>query len=147
MAAGRPLNPDIATGVVSVKGAAVYFNRLKRHVPEATEAALLAVASQLLEDSKAYVPVLTGALKKSAKVQYAISMSTAIRAAEVVYGSADVVYAAIQHDGDFNHPSLGFKGPAKYLERPLRTNYLYYMELLRRVYEETLLKKMEKYND
>ena len=47
----------------------------------------------------------------------------------VVYGSDAVLYAKIQHDGEFHHPSLGFHGASKFLTTPVQLNLGFYMEV------------------
>lgn len=95
----------------------------------AANRALHVVARELLKDSKLYVPVLTGALKDSGRVEEVPTLNDARRVVQTVYGNAQVLYAFIQHERAFNHPSLGFFGPAKYLEKPLLANYTYYQSL------------------
>lgn len=104
-------------------------------VPDAAQHAIRVVAEELLRDSKLYVPVLTGALKDSGRVEEVPTLDDAVRVARVIYGNADVLYARIQHEKPFNHPSLGFFGPAKFLEEPLIKNAEFYVLLLVAEYE------------
>ena len=107
----------------------------------AADFALEIVARELLKDSKLYVPVLTGALKDSGRVEQAPSVSDAIRVFQTIYGDANkVTYAIRQHDVAYNHPSLGMFGPAKYLERPLLQNYPFYQQLFRAEYQIYMLR-------
>lgn len=97
---------------------------------EAIDRALIVVAEQLLKDSKLYVPVLTGQLRDSGRTHDLPDPPKGFeRRVQVIYGDADVIYAWIQHETPFNHPSLGFFGPAKYLEKPLTLNAAYYEQL------------------
>lgn len=93
-------------------------------IPEAVQKALRAVADALLRDAYLYVPVLSGALRDSGRVQELVDGSRHV--AQVVFGNFDVVYAEIQHEVEFNHPGLGFFGAAKYLEKPFINNYEFY---------------------
>lgn len=104
-------------------------------MPDAAAHALKVVAEELLRDSKLYVPVLTGALKDSGRVEELPTIDDALRVVRVIYGSADVLYARIQHEKPFNHPSLGFFGPAKFLQEPLTRNAQFYGLLLVAEYE------------
>jgi len=115
--------------------------RYAQTVPEAANHAIRVVAKELLKDSRLYVPVLTGELLKSGRVEELPSLEDAVKVARVVYGSANVVYAKIQHEKPFNHPSLGFFGPAKFLEKPLVDNGEFYQVLLATEYELFLLSK------
>lgn len=93
----------------------------------AAEHASRTVAETWLEDSRNYVPVLTGALKDSGYVERVRFKSTLSRYVyQVVY---DKEYATAQHEEEFNHPSLGFFGKAKYLSKPFEQNKAFYMEL------------------
>jgi hypothetical protein len=91
----------------------------------ALDQALLSVGSAILRDAKLYVPILTGALKDSGKVSLDI-WSNSSQGVRISFGSADVVYAQIQHDKEFWHPSLGFYGAAKYVSKPLMANMYFY---------------------
>lgn len=98
-------------------------------VREAVRHALFVVARELWKDSKLYVPVLTGRLRDSGRVKespYSISDSIEVR---VIYGNEVVTWAIKQHEVPYNHPSLGFFGPAKYLDKPLQQNYGFYLSL------------------
>ena len=58
---------------------------LKKGFMAAAEAAMRAVAERLLSDSRIYVPVLTGALKDSGRVEVMPSFGEAVTAFRVVY--------------------------------------------------------------
>jgi hypothetical protein len=92
---------------------------------EIAEEALVVVAREFLNDSKLYVPVLTGALKDSGHVEVAPSGDNE-RVVRVVY---DVFYAWMQHERPFWHPSLGFYGAARYMELPLLRFADFYLAL------------------
>jgi len=103
---------------------------IRRFSLEAADYALLVVANELLRDAQLYVPVLSGRLRDSGRVEDMPEPEGAhIRRVRVVYGNADVMYAWIQHEVPYNHPSLGLYGPAKYLETPLMMNHNFYMSL------------------
>lgn len=89
---------------------------LKRGFAAATEFALRRVADRLLSDSRQFVPVLTGALKDSGFIEAMPSVDLAFLMVRVIY---PLDYAEVQHEEDFRHPSLGFAGPALYLQKPL----------------------------
>lgn len=91
----------------------------------AIERALVAVANELLRDSRMYVPVLTGALRNSGRVER-VYFNDVLHIVRVVYGNALVRYAYYQHEKPLNHPGLGFTGAAKYLEKPLLQNMEFY---------------------
>ena len=96
----------------------------------AAYSAQLIVARELLKDAKLFVPVLTGALKDSGRVEPLPVYDDTLRVVRVIFGSAQVVYAAIQHENpDYWHPSLGFHGATKFLEKPLRQNREFYLYL------------------
>ena len=99
---------------------------LKKGFMAAAEAAMRAVAERLLSDSRIYVPVLTGALKDSGRVEVMPSFGEAVTAFRVVY---DTGYAEKQHEVEYRHPSLGFFGAAKYLEKPLTMFGEFYIQL------------------
>jgi len=109
---------------------------LKERFTEASEYALQQVATRLLADSRAFVPVLTGALKDSGRVEVMPSPDDALRIIRVTY---NVPYALRQHEEeDYWHPSLGFRGAAKYLTKPLMFfgdfyQYLFELEFKRYV--------------
>jgi len=102
---------------------------LSRDMRTAVTHALSVVARELLQDARLYVPVLTGRLRDSGRVENMPTMSDAVVAFNVVYGGDQIDYAIRQHEVPFNHPSLGFFGPAQYLEKPLRQNYQFYLAL------------------
>lgn len=91
--------------------------RVKEKLTDGVRRATLAVANQLLQDTQPFVPVLTGALKDSGEVRPDIGPR--IDADIKVVLAYTTKYAAKQHEGNYNHPSLGFKGAAKYITRPL----------------------------
>lgn len=99
---------------------------LKAGFKAAAEHALRAIAERLLSDSRIFVPVLTGALKDSGHVEIMPTLNEAISAFRVVY---DVSYAERQHEVEYRHPSLGFFGAAKYLEKPLTLFGEFYINL------------------
>jgi len=97
---------------------------------DAADHALNVVAKELLKDSRLYVPVLTGKLKDSGRIEGYPSVTETRRVVQVIYGNdSNILYAALQHEKPFNHPSLGFFGPAKYLERRLVQNAAFYRAL------------------
>lgn len=117
------------------------LQRYRRVFTAASIYALKVVAAQLLKDAKLYVPVLTGALKDSGRVEEAPQFSDALRVVRTVFGSADVLYAYVQHEVPFNHPSLGMFGPARYLSEPLRRNWDYYQELLQEAHQDYMQRR------
>lgn len=104
---------------------------LKSDLRTQIQRGLREIAQQLLIDSRPFVPVLTGDLQRSGRVEVEAFSIDDFEIARVVYGSAIVAYAYRQHEEEFNHPSLGFRGAAKYLERPFALNQRYYFELFR----------------
>lgn len=115
---------------------------LRHKASLAAESALRAVARELLADTRLYVPIFTGALKDSGRVEE-FTLTDAIRVARVVFGDTQkVVYAAIQHEVPFNHPSLGYYGAAKYLERPLQANLRFYLLLFAAEYQAALNRRL-----
>lgn len=101
-------------------------------LPQAIDHALAVVARELLIDAKMHVPVLTGALKSSGRVEDMPDFDAAVRTVRVVFGDPFLIrYAAIQHEKPYWHPSLGFYGAAKFLEKPLEQNAVFYLELMR----------------
>lgn len=99
---------------------------LKKRLTAASEYALVQVANRLLADSRAFVPVLTGDLKDSGRVETMPTSDEAFRVIRVIY---DMSYAEKQHEGDYWHPSLGYFGAAKYLAKPLELFGAYYIQL------------------
>ncbi len=97
----------------------------------AINGAFVVVANALLEDSRPYVPVLTGALQDSGRLEAVKGFLDQTDIVKVVYGSAAVNYAYRQHEEPFNHPSLGFYGAAQYLQLPYTLNRGFYAELFR----------------
>ena len=111
------------------------FSKFLLQAPDAAAHAIRVVAKELLRDSKLYVPVLTGDLKDTGRVEDVLTLDDAVRMVRVVYGNHKVLYARIQHEKAFNHPSLGIFGPAKFLETPLLRNAVFYGALLVAEYE------------
>lgn len=109
-----------------------------RNSTRAIDHALEVVAKQLLRDSRLFVPVLTGRLRDSGRTESTPTVSDAVRAFQVVYGSEQVKYAFKQHEGFYRHPSLGFTGRARYLAKPLEKNYRFYQILFAAEYEVAL---------
>lgn len=99
---------------------------VRKAFTKATEHALLKVAERLLSDSRVYVPVLTGALKASGHIEELPTLENATKLIRVIY---NLDYAEKQHENEYRHPSLGFYGAAKYLQKPLTLYGAYYMEL------------------
>lgn len=109
---------------------------------EVIQEALEVVAREFLKDSKLYVPVLTGALKDSGHVEVApLFTENSERVVRVVY---DVFYAWIQHEQPFWHPSLGFYGPARYLEIPLIRFGGFYMALFVEEYNTRMIQRQRR---
>lgn len=104
----------------------IQVRKLKRGMQAATEFALIKVAERLLADSRIYVPVLTGALKDSGKVELIPTLDDAVRYVQVTYNTD---YAERQHEIPYRHPSLGFYGAAKYLTKPLEAYGPFYLDL------------------
>ncbi len=100
--------------------------KLKKGMTAAAEFALRQVAERLLSDSRIFVPVLTGALKDSGRIEEQPSFGDAVKAIRVLY---DLRYAEKQHEDEFRHPSLGFFGAAKYLTKPLELFGDFYLQL------------------
>ena len=112
---------------------------LRSQITEASVAAWKVVAERLLFDSRVFVPVLTGDLLRSGRVEVeAITRPGTAPKVRVVFGSDLIVYAETQHEDPYNHPSLGFFGAAKYLERPWQLNQAYYLALWRLEFNRTL---------
>lgn len=85
------------------------------------------VAERLLQDAAVFVPILTGDLLRSGRVEVFPGVGkNGVPTVSVVFGSDFVDYAETQHEDPYNHPSLGFFGAAKYLERPLAINEPFY---------------------
>lgn len=100
--------------------------KLKAGFVAAAEFALHQIAERLLSDSRLFVPVLTGALKDSGKVEEMPSFGDAVKIVQVTY---DLHYAEKQHEEEFRHPSLGFFGAARYLTKPLELFGDFYLQL------------------
>lgn len=106
------------------------FSEIREWSSRAAHNAQLIVARELLKDAKLFVPVLTGALKDSGRVETLPAFDDTVTVVRTIFGSADVVYAALQHDNEtYWHPSLGFRGATKFLERPLLVNREFYLYL------------------
>ena len=109
--------PDVP-GKIKVKiSEHLNVQRVKSHLTDSARKATFAVAQQLLQDTHPFVPVLTGQLRDSGEARRDVgpAIDEYIKVS-LVYTTK---YAAKQHDGNYNHPSLGFKGPALYITRPL----------------------------
>lgn len=104
------------------------LDSIKVRFKDATFYAETKVAQRLLEDSKAFVPVLTGQLKDSASVQSVPPLGTMRGIVRVLY---DTPYARTQHEDSYWHPSLGFHGAARYMLKPIEM----FGEFYRRLYE------------
>ena len=102
---------------------------LSDRLKSAASAAMRAVAEALLADSRAFVPVLSGKLLDSGRIEEIPNLDTGIVYYRIVYGNDVVEYARTQHDDPYNHPSLGFFGRARYLAKPMELNGRYYTEL------------------
>lgn len=103
---------------------------VRRRFKSAVKGAQGVVARALLADAYAYVPVLSGALRDSGRVEHIPTLDDSIVWTRVVFGSnPDVLYAEYQHEEDLRHPSLGFKGRAKYLQKPFDANSRFYLAL------------------
>lgn len=106
---------------------------LKVGFAAATDYALKRVAERLLSDSRQFVPVLTGALKDSGFVEVMPDVDLAFSMVKVIY---PLPYAETQHEDEYRHPSLGFRGAAKYLQRPLDLFADFYFELFAFEFDE-----------
>ena len=103
------------------------FSKVTEDIAKAAQHASRLVAEKWLFDSKDFVPVLTGRLKDSGRVERRRLKEDA---ANFVYGVIyETPYATKQHEEEFQHPSLGFFGAAKYLTKPLAANKDFYMTL------------------
>jgi len=118
--------PPIEGSFAVTVNSRVKVRELKNRLADAAEHALVQVARRLLADSKAFVPVLTGALKDSGKVEIFPTLKQAVSMVRVVY---DLEYAERQHEIPYNHPSLGFFGAARYLTKPLEMFGDFYQRL------------------
>jgi len=124
-----------AEGAFSVSvNANVKVKGLKNRLAAGAEFALKRVAERLLVDSQAFVPVLTGALKDSGTIEVQPTLRQAVSIVRVLY---PIDYAERQHEVPYNHPSLGFYGAAKYLQKPL--------ELFGNFYQRLFAFEMERY--
>ena len=106
---------------------------LRKGFAAATEYALKRVADRLLSDSRQFVPVLTGALKDSGFVEVMPTVDQAFAMVKVIY---PLDYAETQHEDEYRHPSLGFRGAAKYLQKPLDLYTDFYFELFAFEFDE-----------
>lgn len=102
------------------------FGDLKEGFRKAASFALEKVAERLLSDSRLFVPVLTGQLRDSARVEQFPTMFDAVVEFRVRYS---MPYAKTQHEDQYNHPSLGFYGAARYLAKPLELFGDFYLRL------------------
>ena len=103
--------------------------QVRQRFLRAVQASQEVVARALLADALSYVPVLTGALIDTGRVEHIPTFDDTLVFTRVVFGSNEVVYAERQHEEVFNHPQLGFRGRAKYLERPFTANIDFYYAL------------------
>lgn len=129
------------------------FRRFKSDVSKMSDSmadvindALLATAQLLLEDSRPYVPVLTGDLQDTGRVEVVKRFLGQTDIVKVVYGSEAVQYAYRQHEESFNHPSLGFTGAAKYLLIPYQTNRRFYLEFFSNEVESKLGRALRRFS-
>lgn len=106
---------------------------LKVGFAAATDYALKRVAERLLADSRQFVPVLTGQLKDSGYVEVMPDIDLAFSMVRVIY---PLPYAETQHEDEYRHPSLGFYGAAKYLQKPLDLFRAFYYELFAFEFDE-----------
>lgn len=104
----------------------VKIRELKNHFADAANFALHQVAIRLLADSQAFVPVLTGALKDSGRVDTIPTLKQSVNMVQVRYA---IFYAERQHEIEYNHPSLGFFGASKFLSKPLELFGDFYQRL------------------
>ena len=105
-------------------------DRIKKGFMAARREALQIVAREILTDTYAYVPVLTGALKDSGRIEFSPGFNDVDEVVKVIYGDDQTIaYAKTQHDDPYHHPSLGFYGRAAWFERVWALNGPYYAEL------------------
>jgi hypothetical protein len=92
--------------------------------------AMFGFATKILNESKKLVPVDTGALRNSGKVEGPTVDSNGVEV-EITYGGAGIQYAGVIHeDMSLSHsPTLNTaitkkprRGQAKYLETPVKAN-------------------------
>lgn len=108
----------------------LHVEAIKKRFLSAVKGAQGVVARALLADAYAYVPVLTGALRDSGRVEHIPTLDDSIVWTRVVFGSdPDVLYAEYQHQEYLRHPSLGFRGRALYLQKPFDANARFYLAL------------------
>ncbi len=111
---------------------------MKKELRDAVSEALRVVAHALLVDSRAFVPVLSGKLLDSGRVERVEGLANGIVYWRVVYGNDLIPYALTQHEDPYNHPSLGFFGRARYLQRPWELNKRFYHELFQLVLRQRI---------
>ncbi len=100
-------------------------------IVDAHREAALAVAENLLSDSRLYVPVLSGDLLDSGRVEVTGALFDSV-VVSVIYGSGSADYAETQHDDPYRHPSLSsgdLPFAAEYLTKPLEFNRTFYITL------------------
>jgi len=135
----EPLAQGSFALLVNVKD---FTTDVKDTLRKAVLEALKTVAEALLSDSRAYVPVLTGDLLRSGRVEVIRHHKRfGTDQVRVVYGREQVIiYAETQHEDPYNHPSLGFFGAAKYLTQPWQANLAFYQAL----FELVLFREMRR---
>lgn len=123
---------------VQLKGAGsirTNMQKFKTRFRTASLRALKDVAAEFLRDTRPYVPILTGALLDSGRVEVKLDPGDAVDGVTVVYGGRtafNIPYARFQHEEELHHPSLAAGGgpfAAKYLEKPFRKNSQFYLLL------------------
>lgn len=106
--------------VVGFDQAMVELDKLIAGVSLAGDVALVHEAERELALSQPQVPVHTGALKATGRVEPMGSMGSGEFSVGIVYGSGEVDYAVQVHeDLEAHHP----QGKAKYLEDPVREEW------------------------
>ena len=116
---------------------------MKDAIRAAAQAAWEEVAQEVLRDSFVFVPVLSGDLLRSGRIEVTHT-GFALQSVRisVVYGGNAIGYAETQHEDPYNHPSLGFFGAAKYLERPWTLNAVFYQELWKFAFDRALQQRL-----
>lgn len=93
------------------------FNQLTNATNMAVGSALYMVAEEIMTDSKTnYVPVVTGALRRSGFVNKPIITTNRV-AVELGFGGSAISYALAVHE----RPNGFGQGKNKYLIKPIRT--------------------------
>ena len=103
----------IKVRVLGAKQSAMNIRKMDKATRKRFYEEMLKVSKEIMERSKnRYVPILTGALKRSGKVKGNPGRYPVVY---LSYGSAAVPYALLQHENlNFHHPG---GRSAKYLER------------------------------